>query len=133
MGLPRPALRLLIREHRRRPLGGSILCLGHQNVYATYDRALKMLAEDGVTAASLPEDFDPRTNIPAWRGTVDEDNISDEAFLRLLGAETVQAMDVSDHEGAQIIHDLNRPIPPSLRGRFDMVLDGGTLEHVFDV
>jgi len=44
----------------------------------------------------------------------------------------VDSMDASAYEGASIIHDLNLPIPIYLKGRFDLVWDGGTLEHVFN-
>jgi SAM-dependent methyltransferase len=54
-----------------------------------------------------------------------------EAFFRLLGATTVQSLDASSFEGASLIHDLNLPIDDSLRERFSLVFDGGTLEHVF--
>ena len=50
----------------------------------------------------------------------------------LLGAKQVSAMDISDFEGANIIHDLNLPLPAELRGKFDVVFDGGLLEHVFN-
>lgn len=54
-----------------------------------------------------------------------------EAFFRLLGAQTIDSMDASAFEGASIVHDLNSPIDASLHGRFSMIFDGGTLEHVF--
>lgn len=44
----------------------------------------------------------------------------------------VEALDASPYEGADIIHDLNQPIPDSLANRYDLVWDGGTLEHVFN-
>lgn len=44
----------------------------------------------------------------------------------------VESMDFSTYEGATIVHDLNKPVPPELVERFDIVWDGGTLEHVFD-
>lgn len=53
-------------------------------------------------------------------------------FLRLLGACEIEAMDFSDYEGAAILHDLNRPIGDTLKNKFTFVLDGGTLEHVFN-
>ncbi|HXI68948.1 MAG TPA: class I SAM-dependent methyltransferase [Verrucomicrobiae bacterium] len=40
--------------------------------------------------------------------------------------------DRSDYEGATLLHDLNRSFPEKLRGTFDLVIDGGTLEHIFD-
>jgi SAM-dependent methyltransferase len=54
-----------------------------------------------------------------------------DGFLRLLGAEEIVSVDRSDYEGASFLHDLNEPFPETMRGRFDLVLDGGTLEHVF--
>src|SRR4051794_28006895 len=44
-----------------------------------------------------------------------------EPFFRALGATKVTAMDYSDYEGAGIVHDLNQPIPASLREQFGIV------------
>jgi SAM-dependent methyltransferase len=56
-----------------------------------------------------------------------------EPFLRaFLGATCVEALDYSDYEGAQHIHDMNEPVPEAMVGRFDVVFDGGTLEHIFN-
>ncbi len=53
-------------------------------------------------------------------------------FLRFLGAEEMVVLDASSYEGATVIHDMNGPIPPSLKERFDLVYDGGSLEHIFN-
>ncbi|MGI8787469.1 MAG: hypothetical protein ACR2HG_06900 [Pyrinomonadaceae bacterium] len=53
-------------------------------------------------------------------------------FFQFLGAEEISAMDFSDYEGAEILHDLNEPIGEELKGKFTFVLDGGTTEHVFN-
>ncbi len=55
-----------------------------------------------------------------------------EQFLATLGVRTVEAMDASGYEGATIVHDLNLPVPAALEGRYSVVFDGGTTEHVFD-
>jgi len=55
-----------------------------------------------------------------------------EGFFRQLGAEEVASLDYSDYEGATYIHDMNLPVPASLHERFDIVIDGGTMEHVFN-
>jgi len=52
-------------------------------------------------------------------------------FFEGLGASSLEVMDASDYEGADVIHDLNEPIGPELRSSYDTVIDGGTLEHVF--
>lgn len=55
-----------------------------------------------------------------------------ESFLSLLGARDPQSIDYSDYEKATIIHDMNKPLPGELKGRFSVVIDAGTLEHVFN-
>ena len=53
-------------------------------------------------------------------------------FFQFLGAEEISAMDFSDYEGASILHDLNQPVGDELTEKFTFVLDGGTMEHVFN-
>lgn len=53
-------------------------------------------------------------------------------FARALGAERISACDASSYEGADYTHDLNLPVPSELEETFDLVIDGGTLEHVFN-
>jgi SAM-dependent methyltransferase len=56
-----------------------------------------------------------------------------EPFLRaFLGASSVEALDYSDYEGAQHVHDMNEPVPEAMVERFDVVYDGGALEHIFN-
>ena len=55
-----------------------------------------------------------------------------EPFLRFLGAERIVSVDASDYERATHVVDLNGTLPPDLEGAFTVVLDAGTLEHVFD-
>jgi len=54
-----------------------------------------------------------------------------EPFLRWLGFERIDSMDFSEYEGCSLTHDLNEPVPEEWHGRYDVVFDGGTLEHVF--
>lgn len=54
-------------------------------------------------------------------------------FFEMLGFSEVHALDASDYEGADIIHDLNKECNEKYRNQFDVILDGGTLEHVFDI
>ncbi len=56
-----------------------------------------------------------------------------EPFLkRCAGATEVVSIDVSPYEGAGIIHDMNARLPRDAEQQFDTVIDGGTLEHVFN-
>jgi SAM-dependent methyltransferase len=53
-------------------------------------------------------------------------------FFRALGAADLSFLDRSKYEGADLLHDLNQPLPARLSACFDVVIDGGTLEHVFN-
>jgi len=57
----------------------------------------------------------------------------DEFYADVLGARELMALDHSAFEGARLQHDLNDELPSELSGQFDLVIDGGTLEHVFNV
>ncbi|MDD2857605.1 MAG: hypothetical protein PHU75_02925 [Candidatus Nanopelagicales bacterium] len=49
------------------------------------------------------------------------------------GASECHSVDASGYEGATFIRDLNSPFPDDSVNGYDVVLDFGTLEHVFDV
>ncbi len=117
MGLARPALRFLIREHRRHPLAGPLLQLGRQSL---------ALDEAEIAALLRAEGVKPPAHSPPARSR-------DVFFFNQLGLRDVHALDFSAYEGADLIHDLNQPIGEKLVGRFNFILDGGTSEHVFDV
>jgi len=53
-------------------------------------------------------------------------------FFHFLGAESVESIDFSDYEGATFVHDMNKPIPAQFKDRYSLVVDSGTLEHVFN-
>jgi len=56
-----------------------------------------------------------------------------ETLLTSLGYPPIEALDFTDKEGAAHVHDLNHPCPEALRGQFDVVIDGGTTEHIFHI
>lgn len=55
-----------------------------------------------------------------------------EPFLKLLGAKITDSLDASDYEGATVIHNLNLAISNDLKSKYTLVIDGGSLEHVFN-
>ena len=58
---------------------------------------------------------------------------ADQFLARFLDIGDLRALDHSDYEGAAITHDLNLPLPADLHEQFDVVIDSGTLEHVFNL
>ncbi len=97
------------------------MMIGRQGLHLTPERLTANLAEFG-HAVDLEE---------AKRILTAEGGFA-ESFFRLLGAAEVSSLDVSGFESASYLHDLNLPITPDLKGLFTVVLDGGSLEHVFN-
>jgi hypothetical protein len=52
-------------------------------------------------------------------------------IFKHFGAETVDSIEYSDHEGSNIIYDINTPVPEELKNKYDCVW-GGTLHTVFN-
>jgi len=128
MGLQPGAASLLLDEARRRPFSGSVVTLGRQHVYFTNNMLAERASRAGVrlTAAKVTPHREPDL---AKRGFM-----SDDSFLAALGFTESVRIDVSDYEAAEEVFDLNAAeTPPHLAGRFDAVLDSGTIEHVFHV
>src|SRR5437763_10621409 len=93
---------------------GRVATLGRQHAHIDLDTYRRLLGRLG-----LP----PAAAVPAY---------ADEAWTAL-GASRVDSIDGSDYQAATLVHDLNRPLPLALHAQFDLVFDGGTLEHVFDI
>lgn len=128
MGLQPAAASLLLDEARRRPFSGSVATLGRQHVYFTYDMLAERAARARVKLAPGPITLH-REPMLARQGF-----LSDDSFLATLGFSHCVRIDVSDYEASEEIFDLNADETPlHLVGRFDVVLDTGTLEHVFHV
>lgn len=71
--------------------------------------------------------------IPRMTGFMPEDfDFQDLAsLLEARGVKKVVALDLFDDQ-AEIRHDLNKPIPDKEAGKYEVVFDMGSIEHVFD-
>lgn len=129
MGISSSAADLLIRELRDRPLKGSrrVLTLGRQDIDVTAPELAEMGQRLGVELVTIPHVTLSHKPEKAAQGF-----ISDDYFFRSLGFTSLVSADYSDYEAADLVLDLNSlSDTPELQGAFEMVIDGGTLEHVF--
>lgn len=94
-----------------------VLTIGRQKLYVSGAQIGRLARRYGI-------DIDPSAY--PWGGP------SEQLLRDFLGASAVVALDVSDHEGATLLHDMNTPFGEDLHEAFDVVIDGGTLEHVFN-
>ena len=94
---------------------------------------LDLFKHHGVDTAESPSELETggKSNVNLAE-FADENLITDRELFRLLGVPRIAALDHSDYEGAEIIHDLATPIPDGLKGSADFIADGSTLDNVFD-
>ena len=128
MGLARAAVNLLLLEAARRPFRGAVVTLGRQHVYVTGDEVRAMARHHGVPLQPVHEELHRELHLAA------KGFLSDDCLLQMIGFQRIVRVDYSDYEAPDAILDLNSPeTPDALRGAFDLVLDSGTIEHVFDI
>jgi O-methyltransferase len=59
---------------------------------------------------------------------------NDQALFAAIGFETIHSIDLSNFEGATHVLDLNsNSLPADMQSQYDVVLNAGTLEHVFHI
>lgn len=120
-------VRLLVAEHKKNPLKGTILSLGKQSVCVPLSKIKEIFNEFGCKInPDFKEKYDTTTRFK-------EGCLDDESFISMFGNVNYQTMDVSSYEQASIVHNLNFPIPKELEGKFDYIIDGGTFDHLFDL
>ncbi|HEY6831929.1 MAG TPA: methyltransferase domain-containing protein [Pseudolabrys sp.] len=95
------------------------ITLGHQTLMLDANAARSLLSQFYRVTPEL------EATLAKGRGYAD-------GLFEALGAKELICADVSDYEGASLIHDMNAPLPPAHAGKFDFVFDGGTLEHIFN-
>ena len=57
---------------------------------------------------------------------------SEEILIKHLGASSVDSIDNSDFEKANIVHDMNEELK-IIKKRYDTIIDFGTSEHIFNI
>lgn len=120
MGLIACRARLMLEAKRQGVSFASTLTLGRQKCNMTRGELANLRKTYGIIGL-----FDSNDNLE-YR------SYADRFFYQYLDVHKLSVMDFSDYQGAEIIHDLNYPIPEDIENSFDVVVDGGTLEHIFN-
>ena len=98
------------------------LTLGRQCLFLSQDSLRSLFQQGGLIPTNADTVFLRKSDSFGYA----------EGLFELLGARELISLDCSDFEGASVVHDLNEPLPTSHKEQYDLVYDGGTLEHVFN-
>jgi hypothetical protein len=99
----------------------TVLTLGHLNLNVYPETLIRILHSRNIETSAVEE-----------LKNQDIQNIYADPLFRALGAEQIESLDASAYQGSSIVHDMNQPLPDNLKGRFEVVYDGGSLEHIFN-
>jgi hypothetical protein len=121
MGLNYNDVRCLM-EWRRGRSGGKVATLGRL--------ALTLHPKD---ISNLRKKFAGDRAALTWLDRYRPAEFADDMFREVFKFEDVTSLDFSSYEGATITQDIGAPLRPDLAGQFDLAVDGGTLEHVFNL
>lgn len=112
-------MELLLLCRRQFPQALDFLMLGRQWLRMQPDEALHIQQSYDVKATDLAD-------------AAMTDSVYAEALLQRMNLRSITSLDATAYQGAELIHDLNTPLPETHYGQYDYVVDGGSLEHVFD-
>ncbi len=108
-----------------------IVAVGYPDMLMSRAQVQELFGND--IAAAVQERADSQ-NIIKWHGLEGQLDriIETEHFISLIGGQ-ITFLDINKVRGNEIIQDLNKPLDTALAGKFDIVYDGGTLEHCFNI
>ncbi len=118
MGIDINSVLFLMGAHKQKVDFGDVLMIGRQDLNVYPSKMRQLLAQTGLSD-KLFSSSAPNTGYA-------------EPVFKTLGARKVFSLDASPFEGAEYVHDLNQPIGDDLKQKFDLIYDGGTLEHIFN-
>jgi hypothetical protein len=125
LGINYEGIRLIGKMLKGHPMRGSVMTYGVQNMGGGYAAILDAL--QSVEYPVYPLDEDSRVTVGRY------DSLHQDCFFKMLGFTTVHSLDGFPLENPTFVHDLNEPIPLEMHQQYQLVCDGGTMEHVFDV
>lgn len=127
MGVAKGAFKFLLElKKTTNKVQGKILQLGRQSTYVTFDQIEKISKSFNIklNPSITPSlSFDPDLK---QQGFVD-----DITFFKSLGFDQVESVDFSTYQNPTFVHDFNHPISENYHEKYDVIFDGGTLEHIF--
>lgn len=119
MGIDSSTLRALLYAKVCGADFSKVVTLGRQSIHIKPEHAMRIFKRFKMAMS-------PSITVNIFNSTYAE------SLFEHLGAKSVDSLDASSYQGANIIHDLNTPILESMKSLYSMVIDCGTLEHIFN-
>lgn len=128
MGITRGTISLLAMDIKNSNLSGDAITFGVQGVDADFELAKRKIRAVDCRCSDIEDDDMLIDNLTQYGNTIHQATL-----FKMLGFNSIHSIDYFPDENPTFTLDLNRPIPDELHGKYDLVFDGGTTEHCFNV
>lgn len=139
MAIDHTLLRMFMKMQERYRMSGDIVTIGVQDVMFSHNSAAQFFDEQNFKYTPIAEKerqyrtskaqaiyggiFNVKGGVPMHMHDL----------FTMLGFRNAHSLDAFDADKPTILHDMNKPIPDRYKGKYDVVFDVGSMEHVFDV
>lgn len=125
MGIRKIDFIFILEEIVKRDLNkGRTLILGYQDIYFGNEYASSVFEKFDIYGTKVKNTINPNFKKNKYCDC--------KSLFYNLGFETVDILDASDYEGANIIFDMNNEAKKDLFESYDFIFDWGTIEHVYN-
>lgn len=131
MGLTKAdAVVLALVLQQREKVGGDVLCIGAPETHFSWEwiqeSLFPWLKKTNLNLFDFSLPIQLRSNLSK--------SVPFKEFFLIWGLESVKVLDLDGYEGADHLFDLNESeCPSNLHSKFDLIVDGGSLEHCFNL
>lgn len=137
MAIDHTLLRMFMKMQERHGMSGKLLTIGVQDVMFSHEDAEEFFRKENYKFTPIPKA--ERTYRKSKAQTIYEGifNVENPMHMhdlfRMMNFTEVASLDAFDADNPTILHDMNKPVPEQYVGKYDVVFDIGSMEHVFDV
>lgn len=130
MGINLQVLKSMLHENEHKPIDGSVLLIGKSTVGVNFATIQSLASSYGIKIDSTYF----KTHDVVTKRSSQEFWVDDAELIKILfqGVESIDILDVSPYEGANVIADMNLPLPIELRGKYDFIYDSSVLDNIFN-
>lgn len=130
MGLNKQTLKLLLKENQFKKISGKYLSIGRHTVNIDRVSLEAIFSEFGFSNEKIRELYENKKFDNLTRHA--SQTILDSDLLNCFSNAKYISLDRSNYEGAEVIHDMNTPIPKHLFEQYDFIYNGSCMDNVFD-
>jgi hypothetical protein len=131
MAINAPVLEMLIKSAAQIEGRKRLMCLGYPDMLVTEAQLASLCGADIIDRIAFRDDS---AAILKWHGLAGRMQrvVESQSLFAALDI-AADFLDIHASRGFEIVADLNSPLPARLHGNYDLVYDGGTMEHCFNV